>query len=129
MDALVLLSELRLRRQQPKLGALQRWVRDCDAASRSDGSFGDETVLTVLDAILRCTNGEPELEEGEGNSELKGGKGPVVRQDEWVHREMNKEEDIWKEIQEGTFPGTFSSLSLSLSAARPHRRILIFDSL
>ncbi|ORY83589.1 hypothetical protein BCR35DRAFT_303477 [Leucosporidium creatinivorum] len=100
LDALVLLSELQLRQQHPKLGALQRWVRDCDAASRSDGSFGDEMVLRVLDAVLRCTNGVPTESEEVG---LKKGSGVVVRQEEWVVREKEGD-DIWKEIQEGRFP-------------------------
>ncbi|BGP51913.1 hypothetical protein JCM10450v2_007873 [Rhodotorula kratochvilovae] len=102
LDALVLLSELRIRQQHPKLGALQRWVRDCDAASRSDGSFGDEMALRVLDAVLRCTNGEPEPGSEEGL--LKGAKGQVVvRQREWVHREPSKD-DIYAEIRAGRFP-------------------------
>lgn len=31
VDALVLLSEMCIRNQQPRLGSLQRWVRECDA--------------------------------------------------------------------------------------------------
>ncbi|KIM74773.1 hypothetical protein PILCRDRAFT_14091, partial [Piloderma croceum F 1598] len=31
-DAKVLLAEMRIRKQRPKLGALQRWTRECDAA-------------------------------------------------------------------------------------------------
>lgn len=102
LDALVLLAELRIRQQHPKLGALQRWVRDCDAASRSDGSFGDEMVLRVLDAVLRCTNGEPDPKDEEGL--VKGEKGQVVvRQKQWVHREP-ADEGIYREIVAGRFP-------------------------
>ncbi|GAA5875964.1 hypothetical protein JCM8547_000666 [Rhodosporidiobolus lusitaniae] len=101
-DALVLLAEMRIRKQSPKLGALQRWVRDCDAASRSDGSFGDVDTLRVLDAILRCTHGEPE--EGEEEGLIKPKKGEVVvRQKPWVFRE-EKGEDYWSEIKAGRFP-------------------------
>lgn len=100
-DALVLLSEARIRGIQPKLGALQRWVRDCDAASRSDGSFGDEQVLRVLDAILRCTNGDQDVEWNWPG--MKTGKGAVIRQDEWKVREPSAR-DIWAEIKAGTFP-------------------------
>jgi hypothetical protein len=100
-DALVLLSEARIRGVQPKLGALQRWVRDCDAASRSDGSFGDDQVLRVLDAILRCTNGDQDVDwEWPG---MKTGKGAVVRQDDWKVREASSR-DIWAEIKAGSFP-------------------------
>ncbi|GAA6021933.1 hypothetical protein JCM10207_002604 [Rhodosporidiobolus poonsookiae] len=103
-DALVLLAEMRIREQHPKLGALQRWVRECDAASRSDGSFGDENVLRVLDAVLRCTNGEPVFSQELEDALEKGTEGQVVvRQKEWVHRPQ-KEKDIYAEIREGRFP-------------------------
>ncbi|GAA5911626.1 hypothetical protein JCM6882_008057 [Rhodosporidiobolus microsporus] len=111
LDALVLLSELRLRDQKPKLGALQRWVRDCDAASRSDGSFGDEMVLRVLDAVLRCTNGEPAPREEDGL--IKPEKGQVVvKQKDWVYRPQS-EDDVYKEIVEGTFPAPEDRPALS----------------
>ncbi|GAA5824990.1 hypothetical protein JCM3770_001825 [Rhodotorula araucariae] len=118
LDALVLLSELRIRQQHPKLGALQRWVRDCDAASRSDGSFGDEMVLRVLDAVLRCTNGEPEPGSEEGL--LKGEKGQVVvRQREWVHREPSKD-DIYAEIAAGRFPPSTERAALAAQFSLLH---------
>ncbi|GAA5846791.1 hypothetical protein JCM11251_006158, partial [Rhodosporidiobolus azoricus] len=111
LDALVLLSELRIRRQKPKLGALQRWVRDCDAASRSDGSFGDEMVLKVLDAVLRCTNGEPA--EGDEEGLVRGKEGQVVvKQPDWVYRPQS-EEDIYKDIVAGAFPAPADRPALS----------------
>ncbi|OZJ04572.1 hypothetical protein BZG36_02757 [Bifiguratus adelaidae] len=55
-DALGALTEMRARGQVPKLGALQRWVRDCDAASARDGTFGNPQVLRVLDSILRTAD-------------------------------------------------------------------------
>jgi hypothetical protein len=72
VDAKVLLAEMRIRKQRPKLGALQRWTRECDAASTADGSEGDREVLTVLDAIMRTAENESE----EVN--------PVTRHQEWV---------------------------------------------
>ncbi|KAI8585566.1 hypothetical protein BDZ88DRAFT_432262 [Geranomyces variabilis] len=58
-DALVLLAEMRERGMVPKLGALQRWVRDCDAVSGPDGGLkGQGEVLRVLDAILRTADPE-----------------------------------------------------------------------
>ncbi|GAA5944826.1 hypothetical protein JCM3775_007320 [Rhodotorula graminis] len=102
VDALVLLAELRIRDQHPKLGALQRWVRDCDAASRSDGSFGDDMVLRVLDAVLRCTNGEPRP--GDDDGLVRGTVGQVVvRQHEWIHRKP-VDEGIYRDIVAGRFP-------------------------
>ncbi|KAG0244533.1 hypothetical protein BGW41_007296 [Actinomortierella wolfii] len=55
-DAMAALEEMRLRKQIPKLGALQRWVRDCDAASAKSGAFGDPVVLRVLDCMLRTVD-------------------------------------------------------------------------
>ena len=55
-DAMTALKELRTRGQVPKLGALQRWVRDCDAASAKNGAFGDPVVLRVLDSMLRTVD-------------------------------------------------------------------------
>jgi hypothetical protein len=55
-DALSALAEMRSKGQVPKLGALQRWVRDCDAASLRDGSHGDPQIFRVLDSILRTAD-------------------------------------------------------------------------
>jgi hypothetical protein len=55
-DALVLLFEMYTRGMRPKLGALQRWVRECDATSAPDGSPGDAEALRCLDMILRIAN-------------------------------------------------------------------------
>jgi len=60
VDALVLLAEMVIREQVPKLGALQRWVRECDAVLTPTMSQADENrVWQVLDAILRTT--QPEM--------------------------------------------------------------------
>jgi hypothetical protein len=47
---------MRAKGQLPKLGALQRWVRDCDAASLRDGSHADPQIFRVLDSILRTAD-------------------------------------------------------------------------
>ncbi|KAK4202364.1 hypothetical protein QBC40DRAFT_305200 [Triangularia verruculosa] len=65
-EARILLAEMRIRHQEPKLGALCRWVRDLDVISGlstvpgGDGaaikrSERDEQRLRVIDAILRVT--------------------------------------------------------------------------
>jgi len=60
VDALVLLAEMAIREQVPKLGALQRWVRECDAVLTPKMSQEEENrVWQVLDAILRTT--QPEM--------------------------------------------------------------------
>ncbi len=67
MEARILLAEMRIRREEPKLEALCRWVRDLDVISgmstRPDGasqvaierSAEDKERLSVLDAVLRST--------------------------------------------------------------------------
>lgn len=66
-EALILLAEMRIRGESPKLGALCRWVRDLDVVSglsmKVEGvsktttvrSAKDKELLRVLDAILRVT--------------------------------------------------------------------------
>ncbi|KIM43787.1 hypothetical protein M413DRAFT_443685 [Hebeloma cylindrosporum] len=67
-DALVLLSEMLIRGQVPKLGALQRWVRECDAVLTPEMSQEEENrVWEVLNAILRTT--QPELVSRSSTSE------------------------------------------------------------
>lgn len=49
-----------IREQMPKLGALQRWVRECDAVlTPSMSQIEENRVWQVLDAILRTT--QPEM--------------------------------------------------------------------
>ncbi|GLB40901.1 putative prolyl 4-hydroxylase [Lyophyllum shimeji] len=69
VDALVLLSEMVIRAQVPKLGSLQRWVRECDAVLTPSMPQDDQNrVWQVLDAILRTTQPEliPSAEESGG---------------------------------------------------------------
>ncbi|SCV73955.1 BQ2448_6385 [Microbotryum intermedium] len=109
-DALVLLSEMRIRDQRPKLGALQRWVRECDCASRADGSFGDQDVLKVLDAILRCCNGVvPRTSAGD---EIEDGGSVVKKHDEWVYRTPNGL-DLYQEIKQHRLPHPSQRLQLA----------------
>ncbi|SDA01382.1 BZ3500_MvSof-1268-A1-R1_Chr10-1g02614 [Microbotryum saponariae] len=110
-DALVLLSEMRIREQQPKLGALQRWVRECDCASRADGSFGDQDVLKVLDAILRCCNGvTPRAIASNGDIVDEGSV--VKRHDEWVYRTPSGL-DLYGEIKQHRLPLPSQRLQLA----------------
>ncbi|KAF9479132.1 hypothetical protein BDN70DRAFT_879108 [Pholiota conissans] len=76
IDALVLLAEMVIREQVPKLGALQRWVRECDAVLTPKMSQEEENrVWQVLDAILRTTQPEMITEaNSSGNAMLEPGK-------------------------------------------------------
>ncbi|KAJ3497746.1 hypothetical protein NLG97_g1667 [Lecanicillium saksenae] len=63
LDAKILLAEMRLRKEEPKLGALCRWVRDLDVVSQPNGvsldsperSAKDKELLAVLDAVMRVS--------------------------------------------------------------------------
>lgn len=63
LEARILLAEMRLRNEQPKLGALCRWVRDLDVVSQPNGvsldspqrSPKDKELLVVLDAVMRVS--------------------------------------------------------------------------
>lgn len=63
LEAKILLAEMRLRGQEPKLGALCRWVRDLDVVTQPKGvsivgperSAKDMELLGVLDAVLRVS--------------------------------------------------------------------------
>ncbi|KAJ7472454.1 hypothetical protein B0H11DRAFT_2039073 [Mycena galericulata] len=74
VDALVLLSEMEIRGYLPKLGALQRWVRECDAVLVPTMSQEDENrVWQVLNAILRTTQPDFVSSSRGGDSTLKPG--------------------------------------------------------
>ncbi|KAK0612159.1 hypothetical protein B0T14DRAFT_489500 [Immersiella caudata] len=61
IDAKVLLAEMRIRGEEPKLGALCRWVRDLDVVSGVSTLEGevtqrsprDKELISVLDGVLR----------------------------------------------------------------------------
>lgn len=65
MEARILLAEMRIRGEQPKIGALCRWVRDLDVVSGLSGVKGvhgrgvrseaEREGLRVLDAVLRAS--------------------------------------------------------------------------
>lgn len=107
-DALVYLFEMYTRRIPPKLGAIQRWVRECDATSGADGTPGDKEALQCLDLILRIANmGKEDADANAlGSSSADGAtRGAVVRRKQaWVAREKTGQEvDIWRAIKEGSF--------------------------
>lgn len=95
-DALVLLFEMYTRRLPPKLGALQRWVRECDATSAPDGSPGDAEALRCLDMILRIANMTTEGT-GAGESAIAGDH--VRKSRVWAARQrVSGEIPIWERM-------------------------------
>ena len=56
-DALEGLRKLAMSSEIPKLGALQRWVRECNVAYEDTNCTGDNyssIYLSLLDAVMRC---------------------------------------------------------------------------
>mmetsp|Transcript_1301 Transcript_1301/g.2534 ORF Transcript_1301/g.2534 Transcript_1301/m.2534 type:complete len:466 (-) Transcript_1301:2910-4307(-) len=59
-----LLEEMQYRQITPKLGSLQRWVRECDAAfgvtddGKTNNTEDQDSVLRCLDAMIRCTQAD-----------------------------------------------------------------------
>jgi hypothetical protein len=93
VDAVVLLAEMRIRNETPKLGALCRWVRDLDVTSGLSMTGASETksrpeLLRVMDAILRAT--DPVDFQSDISSCLNT-TDPIVLQKVWDLRDANQE--------------------------------------
>jgi hypothetical protein len=93
------------RKLPPKLGSLQRWVRDCDATVSADGTVRDPDAMKCLDLILRIANpasiaGPSRPDAGVRGNEL------IRRKAIWQAREETSDEiAIWERMQEGTLFG------------------------
>lgn len=93
VSARVLLAEMRVRGQKPKLGALCRWVRDLDVISglaeqRGEGAAAGQQrtaaqreVLRVLDSVLRVV-GPADYSRGD-EAEDSTGDVPMVVREAW----------------------------------------------
>lgn len=90
MDALILLAEMRIRKDTPTLGALCRWVRTLDVISGLSihvqipsqtvvgrNAHNDE-LIRVLDAILRVTGPTDTTSHG-----IDSTSGPIALQETW----------------------------------------------
>jgi hypothetical protein len=96
-DALILLAEMRIRGETPKLGALCRWVRDLDVVSglsmqiegvskiTAPRSAKDKELLRVLDSILRVTGATDTNTE-----DLHRSSEPIALQKAWNLHDQNK---------------------------------------
>jgi hypothetical protein len=97
MDALILLAEMRIRKDTPTLGALCRWVRTLDVVSGlsihvqvpSQNVVGhnaqNEELVIVLDAILRVTGPTDTTSNG-----ISATSGPIALQDTWNLRGLSE---------------------------------------
>ena len=92
-DALILLFEMYTRKLPPKLGSLQRWVRECDATVSADGTIRDVDAMKCLDLILRIANPTT-------CKDAVSGKHLVRRRPIWQARgEVEGEIPIWERMQ------------------------------
>lgn len=95
------------RRLAPKLGALQRWVRECDATSAADGSPGDPEALKCLDLILRIANMTNANEQAQ-SAPAKSSSSVIHHKKPWVARgPIEGEIAIWERMQKGTLFGEY----------------------
>lgn len=114
-EALVLLAEMRIRKECPKLGALCRWTRELDVVGsvvsisglslQVDGvsknpsrSPADLELLRVLDAILRVT-GPVDLH---GIYNLHDLDSPIAAQEAWNLRDQGKRLNIGAQVEDGS---------------------------
>jgi hypothetical protein len=97
MDALILLAEMRIRKDTPTLGALCRWVRTLDVVSglsihvqvQAQNVVGhnaqNEELIRVLDAILRVTGPTDTTSNGTAATSKS-----IALQDTWNLRESTE---------------------------------------
>jgi hypothetical protein len=103
MEARILLAEMRIRKQTPKLGALCRWVRDLDVVSglaeqldehASGRTSREEELLVVLDAILRLT-GPTDYTTEEPSIPIAG---PIIPRQPWNLRDSTPRRKVYNTV-------------------------------
>lgn len=110
-DARILLAEMRIRGQTPKLGALCRWVRDLDVVSglveQVDGtatrSTREEGLLVVLDSILRLTGPT------DYSMQQSSMAGPIMPQKDWDLREGRQRRNVYDSVLDKSILGCLPS--------------------
>ncbi|KAI3394830.1 hypothetical protein diail_2167 [Diaporthe ilicicola] len=117
-EARILLAEMRIRQQAPKLGALCRWVRDLDVISglaeqregRARRTAAQAETLKVLDAILRVTgpvdHSRPPPPEGDNIAASPDDPaGPMVVRPAWDLRDASRPPRmVYDSVTDGTLP-------------------------
>ncbi|PBP21246.1 prolyl 4-hydroxylase, partial [Diplocarpon rosae] len=98
-EARIMLAEMRIRGQTPKLGALCRWVRDLDVVSGLAQQLAGEErptkeaeLLLVLDAILRLTGPT------DHSLEPNIGPGPIVPRKAWDLRDGRVSRKVYESV-------------------------------
>ena len=110
-EARILLAEMRIRGQTPKLGALCRWVRDLDVVSGLAEQLGgkgrtekEAELLVVLDAILRLT-GPTDYSVGE-TEQIPG---PIIPRRAWNLRDGTQRRKVYASVLDRTLLNSLPS--------------------
>lgn len=118
VDARVLLAEMKIRGQKPKLGALCRWVRDLDVisglAEQREGAGVERTdvqrgVLEVLDAVLRVV-GPVDYSAAAGDEVQQG---PMVVRPAWDLRDGRERAMVYDSVLDGSLVKSISDETTS----------------
>lgn len=142
-EARILLAEMRIRNQAPKLGALCRWVRDLDVISglaeqregRAGRTVAQTETLRVLDAILRVTgpvdhSPAPPAADGAAAAEADGNlsqTGPLAVRPAWDLRDAARPRRmVYDSVLDGTLaasmpPGTRGQFRVIQTVPGPER--------
>ncbi|KAL7930231.1 hypothetical protein V8C35DRAFT_313314 [Trichoderma chlorosporum] len=121
LEAKILLAEMRLRGEEPKLGALCRWVRDLDVVTQPKGisidnpqrSAKDDELLSVLDAVLRVSC--PVDDNVSVTKPLPGSLSHIAFQATWDIRPPIKSQQVYESVlDKSIFASAPSSASSSL---------------
>ncbi|EHK21612.1 uncharacterized protein TRIVIDRAFT_52863 [Trichoderma virens Gv29-8] len=121
LEARILLAEMRLRGEEPKLGALCRWVRDLDVVTQPKGisidnpqrSAKDDELLSVLDAVLRVSC--PVDENISVTKPLPGSLSHIAFQATWDVRPPTKPQKVYESVlDKSIFASAPSSVASSL---------------
>lgn len=110
VDARVMLAEMRIRGQKPKLGALCRWVRDLDVisglAEQREGevkrSEAQLEVLKALDAVLRVVGPVDYSTDEESGAGAGASDGPMVVRKAWDLREGESRSMVYDSVLDGS---------------------------
>ncbi|KAF5004687.1 hypothetical protein FDECE_8829 [Fusarium decemcellulare] len=106
-EARILLAEMRIRGEEPKLGAFCRWVRDLDVISGlstkpDEGapikrSAKEEELICVIDAVLRaCGHAD------NSPNALVQPSSPIVLQSIWDRRPSSPPEQVYASVLDGS---------------------------